>query len=202
MNGWTDGSWNAVPSLKPSYTCPFPTTTHVLYVFTFSTLISRSLQTLLFSSSLRFGLFTRRVPPSISFCLSSKLESLSSLFVFHRSPRHSPSLTLVTLPLPPSSLRPSVLPPPCHPLASLSSLLSRSLSLAPCLSLTMRFLSCSKIDASLSPFSTFFSFFCSFSSRFSFCLWPGGFSYLYFVRFIMICSSLLKSRSWVLLSRS
>lgn len=110
MDGRTAGSWNAMPSLKPSYTCP-------TRVFTFSTLISRSPRSLL-SSSLRIGLLTRRVPPSISFCLSSKLESLSSLFVFRRLPLHSPSLTLAMLLLPPSSLRPSVLPPSSPPFLS------------------------------------------------------------------------------------
>jgi len=90
---------------------------------------------------------SKRVPPSISFCLSSKLKSLSSLFVFRRPPLHPPSLTLATLLLSSSFLR-SLLSSP-FPL--------RSLSLASCLPSTLRFLSSSKIGVSLFPRSFSFS---------------------------------------------
>lgn len=59
-----------------------PTYIHVLYVdLSISSVASLLLAPLRSSHS-------KRVPPSISFCLSSKLESLSSLFVFRRSPLH------------------------------------------------------------------------------------------------------------------
>lgn len=67
MRKRTVGSWNAAPSLKS-----YLSFSHVAR----SLLISRSSSLRLWSSRME------RVPPSISFCLSSKQEFLSSLFVF------------------------------------------------------------------------------------------------------------------------
>lgn len=144
------GSWNAAPSLKPylSFSYYYYSCIHVLHV----DLSISSVAPLL--SPLRFGLLTRRefLPLSLSaYLLSRSLFLLFSSFVVLPSnllrclSRYVASSFFVS-----SSF--GLFP---HPPSPLSSLLSRSLSLASCLSSTMRFLSSSRIAASLfsRPFS-------------------------------------------------
>lgn len=102
------------------------------------------------------GLLVRRVPPSVSVYLSSKLEFLFPLFVSHPSLPSFPlrtlflSLCLLFSPLRRVFLLPLVLQPlPLLPLSSFPRL-SRSLSLASCLPSTVRSLS-SLFSASTSP---------------------------------------------------
>lgn len=131
MRKRTVGSWNAAPSLKSSsHTCPSPTSPR-------SPLISRSSSLRLWSSR------TERVPPSISFCLSSKQESFFLLFSSLFVPLSGFAASLATLP-PPRSFG----PPLYHPL-------SRSLSSASCLPSVRPFLSSLKLKTRCFPLSLF-----------------------------------------------
>lgn len=111
---------------------------------TFSTLISRSPRSPPLHHAPHRSSHSKRVPPSISFRLSSKLESLSSLFVFRRPPLLR-WLSLRCFFLLRLFVLRTLLQSPLFPLDGLS----RSLSLASCLSSTLRFLSSSKIGTSL-----------------------------------------------------
>lgn len=153
-----------MPSLKPSYTCPFPTTTRV---FTFSVDLSISSVPPLLLAPL-WSSHSKRVPPSISFCLSSKLESLSSLFVFRRPPLHPPSsLAHATSLLPLFVLQPVPSSPPFPSTITVSFLSFLSFFEDQCFSL----------------FSAFFSLSRSFNSRFSFYLLLERFSDLPSIKF-------------------